>query len=171
MYAPSMLYSLPALAVDEEALADVQTNMMATALRKLGASKATPTAIRHGPYELGGLNIIDLRTELGISNLKFFRQAIFSESDAGKLLLISLKYTQIEAGITANILERPEIPLPYITATWITSLRSIYVPAQHLSNRNRLTPDCVQWPPRQMHHGQPYTLKIFPNTATRHQPG
>jgi hypothetical protein len=53
MYAPSMLYALPAVAVDEEALEDVQTHMMAAALQKLGASKTTPTAIRHGPHELG----------------------------------------------------------------------------------------------------------------------
>lgn len=123
MYAPSMLYALPAVAVDEEELARVQTSMMAVALQKLGASKTTPTAIRHGPTELGGLNIIDLRTEIGIRNLKFFRDAIFSESEAGNLLLISIKYTQIEAGISENILERPDIALSYLTPTWITSLR------------------------------------------------
>jgi hypothetical protein len=49
MYAPAMLYALPAVATDEENLAKVQTSMIATALQKLGASKTTPTAIRHGP--------------------------------------------------------------------------------------------------------------------------
>lgn len=72
MYTPSMLYALPAIAADKEALATVQTAMMGVALQKLGASKNTPTAIRHGPKEYGGLEVIDLRTELGISNLKFF---------------------------------------------------------------------------------------------------
>jgi hypothetical protein len=64
MYAPAMLYALAALAVDEEHLAPVQTSMITTALQKMGASKTTPTEIRHGPLEMGGLNIIDLRTEL-----------------------------------------------------------------------------------------------------------
>ena len=123
MYAPSMLYALPLVQVDEDELASIQTSMMAVALQKLGASKTTPTAIWHGPHEFGGLNIIDLRTELGSSNLKTFRDAIFSESEAGNLLLISTKYTQIEAGIPKHILERPDIILPYITPTWITSLR------------------------------------------------
>jgi hypothetical protein len=122
IYAPSMLYALPAFAANEEELGKIQTNMMATALQKLGAAKTTPTAIRHGPIELGGMNIIDLRTKPGISNLKNFRQAIYSGSNAGKLLLIRMKYTQIEAGISLHILEHPEVALPYITSTWITSL-------------------------------------------------
>jgi hypothetical protein len=65
----------------------------------------------------------DLRTELGISTLKFFRQAIYTGSETGKLLLMSLKYSQIEAGISEHLLERPDIHLPYITSTWITSMR------------------------------------------------
>ena len=96
MYAPSMLYTLPAMATDEENLASVQTSMITTALQKMGASKTTPIEIRHGPIEMGGLNIIDLRTELGISNLKFLRNAIYTGSEAGKLLIISLKYSQLE---------------------------------------------------------------------------
>ena len=56
MYTPAMTYVLPSLAADEENLASVQTLMMTTALQKLGASKTTPTAIRHGPHIFGGLN-------------------------------------------------------------------------------------------------------------------
>jgi hypothetical protein len=123
MYAPAMLYALPAVATDEENLAGVQTTMITIALQKLGASKTTPTEIRHGPLELGGLNILDLRTELGISNLKFLRTAIYTGSEAGKLLIMSLKYSQIEAGVPFNLLEQPNVTIPYMTPTWITSVR------------------------------------------------
>jgi ribonuclease HI len=97
--------------------------MMSIALQKLGASKTTPTVLRHGPSVFGGLNLVDLRTEVGISQIRFFRHAIYSGSEAGKLLLISLKYTQIEAGIAEPLLEQPEVHVSYITPTWITSLR------------------------------------------------
>lgn len=123
MYSPSMLYALPAIAADEENFAQVQSSMMQVAMQKLGASRATPAAIRHGPTELGGLNLLDMRTELGICQLRFFRQAIYSNSECGKLLLISVKYTQIEAGIPEHLLEHPDVYLSYITPTWITSLR------------------------------------------------
>jgi hypothetical protein len=123
MYAPAMLYALPAMAVDEEHLAPVQTSMTTTALQKMGASKTTPTEIRHGPLEMGGSTLIDLRTELGICNLKFLRNAIYTGSEARKLLLISLKYTQLEAGVPFNLLAKPHISIPYITPTWATSVR------------------------------------------------
>ena len=123
MYTPAMMYALPAIATNEENLAPVQTSMLATALQKLGASKTTPIAIRHGPLELGGLNLIDLRTELGICNLKFLRQAIYTGSEAGQLLIISLKYTQLEAGVSFNLLTQPGTNIPYLTPTWITSVR------------------------------------------------
>jgi hypothetical protein len=97
--------------------------MLLTALQKLGASTTTPTAIRHGPFAFGGLNLLDLRTELGICQIRFLRQAIYSGSEVGNLILFSIKYTQIEAGIPEPILERPDKFVSYITPTWITSLR------------------------------------------------
>jgi hypothetical protein len=123
MYAPATLYALPAIATDEENLGRIQARMLAISLQKLGASKTKPTPIRHGPYELGGLNLMDLRTELGISYLRFLRRAVYTGSEAGKLIILSVKYTQLEAGISYNILERPDIHVPYISSTWITSVR------------------------------------------------
>ena len=101
---------------------DVQRDLVETALQKMGASKTTPYPIRHGPPELGGLNIPDLRTETGIARIKFLRSAIYGDSEAGRLLLLSIKSTQLEAGIEDNILSHPHIPLLYLTGTWITSL-------------------------------------------------
>jgi hypothetical protein len=124
IYSPSMMYSLPAVSSNEEELSSVQTNLLGATLQKLGASSKTPTEIRHGPYELGGLNIMDLRTETGIARIKLFRDAIHSDSEVGRLILLSLKITQIEAGIKEPILEFPQITLPYISETWITSIRT-----------------------------------------------
>lgn len=123
IYAPSMMYSLPVVSSHEDDLASVQSDLVGATLQKLGASSKTPTEIRHGPYELGGLNILDLRTETGIASIKILRDAIWSDSEVGRLIKLSIKMTQIEAGIAKQILEAPCIPLPYITATWVTSIR------------------------------------------------
>ena len=80
-------------------------------------------AIRHGPKELGGLALMDLRTEFGISTIKYMRKAMRSGTEAGKLMILNVKYTKIEAGIKDSILEHPSIHLPYLTPTWITSIR------------------------------------------------
>ena len=68
---------------------------------------------------MGGLDLLDLRTELGISNLKFLRDAIYTESEAGKLLLMNLKYSQIEVGISEPLLEHIQIHLSYVTLSWV----------------------------------------------------
>ena len=89
-YGPSMRYVLPAISVDEEELGAVQTNILAAILNKLGHSSKTPTAIRHGPLEMGGLALIDLRTEVGISQIKYMRNAVYSDTEPGKLITMSL---------------------------------------------------------------------------------
>jgi hypothetical protein len=122
MYAPAMRYVLPCLAIDEEELEPIQTKVLKSMLQKLGYSSKLPTAIRHGPPELGGLALFDLRTELGISSLKNMRDAIYSHAEAGKLMILNVKYLQIESGISVLILEHPGIPISYLTPTWITSI-------------------------------------------------
>jgi hypothetical protein len=122
MYSPAMRYVLPCLAIDEEELGPVQTQVISAMLQKLGYSSKLPTAIRYGPAELGGLEFLDLQTELGISTLKYMRNKIYSNTEAGKLMLLNVKYSQIESGMSEPILEHPGIQIRYLTPTWITSI-------------------------------------------------
>jgi hypothetical protein len=122
-YGPAMGYVLPSLAVDEEELYPVQSHLLSVVLRRLGFSSKTPVALRHGPREMGGLELYDIRTEMGISQLKLMRNAIYSNTEVGKMIIMSLKYSQIEAGIIFPLLEAPGVALPYLTSTWITSVR------------------------------------------------
>jgi hypothetical protein len=123
IYTPSMRYPLAALAVDEEDLTSIQTKIIPVILQKLGINRNLPTPIRHGPTMLGGMELFDIRTEAGIEAIKYMRNAVYSQSDAGKLILTNVQYSQMESGITQPILEYPDIHLPYLTPTWITSIR------------------------------------------------
>ena len=123
-YIPStMRYGLAAVATDEEALGTVQSRVVQAILKRLHVQSTIPTAIRHGPHEFGGLEIYDLRTESGIESLKFFRDAIYCGSENGKLLRLNLHSSQLEAGIGPPLLEQPDIHVPYLTPTWLLSLR------------------------------------------------
>ena len=62
--------------------------------------------------------------------IKYFRNAIYTQSVVGELLILQLKCSQLEAGISNPILEEPTIDIPYITPSWIPSMR------QYLSNHN-----------------------------------
>ena len=130
IYIPSMRYSLAAIAADEEALAPVQSKIIQTILQKLHISSTTPTSLRHGPIELGGLGMYDLRTEAGVEALKFLSNLLYSDSEAGNLIRLNIQYSQRKAGVGYHILEQPDCFIQYLTPSWILSLR------QFLSNHN-----------------------------------
>ena len=123
IYRPAMLYSLPSIAVDEEAYGPVQSKILASILNGIGVARTIPTAIRHGPESMGGLALIDLRTEAGIAALKLLRDSVFSMSETGKMIMINLYHSQRESGIGTPLLERPDLSVSYLTPTWLTSIR------------------------------------------------
>lgn len=130
MYTPAITYPLPAIAANEEKFESVQSKILASVLRKMGAARHTPVPIRHGPVELGGLNLLDLRTESGISRIRYMFDAIYRKSEAGELLILNVKLSQIETGLQYPLLEHPSQSAPYATQnTWVMSLRRFL--AQH----------------------------------------
>jgi hypothetical protein len=80
--------------------------------------------------ELGGLALIDLQTEIRISTLKYMRDSIYSGKEIGKLMLLNIKFTQLESGLDVPLMENPGLHISYLTPTWITSVR------QFLSQHN-----------------------------------
>jgi hypothetical protein len=130
MYTPAMRYSLHAIAVDEEAFEAIQSKIIPTIVQKLGITSKIPTAVRHGPPEMGGLGLTDLRTEGGIEMIRFFRHAVYKDSSVGQLLRLSLQASQLESGLPNPLLENPFLHVKYLTPTWILSMR------QYMFNHN-----------------------------------
>ena len=130
IYTPSMRYSLAAVATNEEELSQVQSQISRVILQRLHIRSTIPTALRYGPIELGGLGLYDLRTEMGIEMLKYLRNALYSDSEAGNLIRLNLDYSQREAGVDFHLLEKPQLYLSYLTPSWILSVR------QFLGNNN-----------------------------------
>ena len=118
-----MWYSLAALAVNEQALSTIQSKIMKSPLQKMGYSSTIPTSIRHGPKELGGLGLYNIRTEAGLEAINFFRNSVYENSEMGKLLRINLEHSQRESRILQPLLEFPNIYVPYSTPSWLMSLR------------------------------------------------
>ena len=115
---PAMKYSLPGVAVDEEFLAPVQSRVLAAMLNGLGVARTLSTSIPQGPLSMGGLALLDLRTEAGISAIKLLRDSLFAISETGGMLLLNLYYSQLESGIGKPLLSTPwSIAISYHTPT------------------------------------------------------
>ena len=109
IYTPSIRYILPALSVDEKHLEEIQTRSLEAILLRQGFNRNFPRRIIHGPQAWSGLGILDIETEGGLSQIKEFRHAIYGESEPGKLMLCSLKYSQMESGLGLHLLEDPHV--------------------------------------------------------------
>jgi hypothetical protein len=91
----------------------------------MGVQSTIPAVIvRHGTPELGGLAIYDdLQTEAALEAVKFFRNSIYTDSENRNLLRLNLQYSQLESGVGDPLLERPDLHIPYLTPTWLLSMR------------------------------------------------
>lgn len=52
--------------------------------------------------------------------IRFFRHALYK---VGQLLLMSLKASQLEAALPNKLFEEPSLEIPYLTPTWVLSMR------------------------------------------------
>lgn len=120
MYGPAITYPLPALAVNEEDLHEIQTTIIPEILNHMGYPRTLPREVRHG---MGGVALLDIRTEYGIQVIQQFRDALFADGEVGKLMKISLRYSQLECGMPDALLEHPDQYYAYLTPTWVLSMR------------------------------------------------
>ena len=130
IYTPAMKYCLLEVDVDEEFLAPVQSLVLAAILNSLGVARTLPTSIRHGSLSMGGLELLDLQTEAGISAIKLLNDSIFAMSETGKTILLNLYYSQVELGIGEPLLSISSIAISYLTPTWMTSVSRQFI-SQH----------------------------------------
>ena len=74
---------------------------------------------------MGGHGLYDLRTELGMETLKFLRDSLYTDSEAGNLIRINLDYSsQREAAVDFHLLEKPDRGyISYLTPSWVMSIR------------------------------------------------
>ena len=123
IYIRWMRSGLAAMAIDEEEFEPVQSFVIRSILKEMGVLSTILAAIRHGPPELGGLAVYDLRTEAGLEAVIFFRNSIYADLENGNLLRLNMQYSQLESGVGDLLLERPNLYIPYLTLTWLLSLQ------------------------------------------------
>lgn len=128
-YLPSVRYSLPVTSMTPAELHKVQSLMTATILNKLGYNRHYPHAVAFAPPAVFGCGLIDLRLEQGLLQIQSLLDYVGTDQKVGRVMLISLRHLQVEAGVSFDILQQPETPLVYLTECWLLSLRRFC--AQH----------------------------------------
>ena len=122
-YLPSVRYSLPVTSMTSLELHRVQSLMTSTVLNRLGYNRHYPHAVAFAPTKVFGCGLIDLRIEQGLLQIQALLDYVGTEHRIGDVMVTSLRHLQVEAGVSFDVLQHPQLPLPYLTECWLVSLR------------------------------------------------
>jgi hypothetical protein len=117
-------YPLGATCFTKKQCSKIQSRYLPTFLSKMGINRTTPTAVRNGPPELGGMEIFQVDTEQGIQHTKLMIAHIRKEDEVGRMLRISIDHLQLQAGVSWPVLSQPGhmtrkyVDTCYVSHTW-----------------------------------------------------
>ena len=77
----------------------------------------------HAPRHQFGVGLMDLRIEQGFAQLQSLLDYIGTDHKIGRVMLISLRHLQIEAGVSFDLLDTPSVKVTYLTDCWLVSLQ------------------------------------------------
>ncbi len=92
-------------------------------LNCLGYNRHYPHAATFAPTTLFGCGLLDLRLEQGLSHLQALLDYVGTDHKVGRVMIISLRTLQIEAGVSFDLLRHPHIHVPHVSECWIIQLR------------------------------------------------
>ena len=102
----------------------IQAQYLPNLLSKMGINQMTPTSVRHGPPNLGGIDIFRLDMEQGVQHTKLVIGHFCKDDEVGKMLHISLDHLQLLAGVSWPVLSQPGhiqwtyVDPCYLSHTW-----------------------------------------------------
>jgi hypothetical protein len=102
----------------------IQLKYLPPFLLRMGINRSMATAVRHGPLELGGMEVFSLETEQGIQHTKMLLSHVRKQDQVDRMLLLSLDQLQLQAGVSWPVLSRngatqwEYVDPCYLTHTW-----------------------------------------------------
>ncbi len=104
-------YTLPISHHTSKSLRRLQSPATRATLIKLGFNRHTPLVVVFGAVHFGGLAFRDLAVEQGIEQLCLIIRHIRSKPDQGNLLMITLHWWQLVAGISVSLWANPHLSI------------------------------------------------------------
>jgi hypothetical protein len=106
-FRPQLTFCLGALFLQERECDQIQGPALRATLSKLHLNRNTARSIIFGPQRYGGLNLPNLYTSQGISQLTLLIGHIRIGDDTGSLMLIDLSHLQLQVGSSTLFLNLP----------------------------------------------------------------
>jgi exonuclease III len=127
-YLPSITYSLPMTPLTLQQCTDLNTRVLQVLLPKCGYNRNMSSAIRYAPVQFGGAGFRHLYTEQGALQLQQIIKYLNSPTTTiGKLLRISISWTQAFLGTSQPFLTATNQKFPPIGNSWLMDLRAFLI--------------------------------------------
>ena len=123
-YIPSVKYSLPVTSMQASDLHAVQSKMTASILNSLGYNQHYPHSVAFAPQHVFGVGLYDIRLEQGFAQIQALLDYVGTDHKVGKVILISLRHLQAEAGVSFDLFRTPTTPVCYLTDCWLVGIRN-----------------------------------------------
>ena len=96
-------YSMPISTFSEEECKYIMAPAIAIGLQKSGICSTFPTAARHAPITSGGLHVLNLHTEMGVSRTVSLLEHCHRNTPTGDLIHLNIEHLVLEAGLYGPI--------------------------------------------------------------------
>lgn len=108
VYSPSTRYGMHVTISNDKTLDKIQAPIIAAILNSMGYNSHFPKAMRHGPMELGGAGILDLKTIHGSTKAQHILQHIRINRSTGQTMRIAVDWVQQLIGTSTPLLEEKQ---------------------------------------------------------------
>jgi hypothetical protein len=102
----------------------VQSKMTASILNSLGYNQHYPHSVAFAPQHVFGVGLYDIRLEQGFAQIQALLDYVGTDHKVGKVILISLRHLQAEAGVSFDLFRTPTTPVCYLTDCWLVGIRN-----------------------------------------------
>jgi hypothetical protein len=123
-YLPSIVYGTPATTVSQQECYDIQKPVVNAILPKIGISIKAHRSVVFGTAQFGGLCLQQLAAYQGHNRLQYLIGHLRSNITTGKLMRSMLEYTQLECGLSVNVLQEDyeRYSRVLLTENWTTGI-------------------------------------------------
>jgi Reverse transcriptase (RNA-dependent DNA polymerase) len=122
VYIPSMIYTLPAMSLNEEETNYIQQPAIQRFIRVIGFEKSFPRAAVYASIKYGGLGLPHLYAYSSSCKVECVLGNINMDTELGKLIIVDLDWIQMNTWLSTPILEYGFV-ISYLPRNWITSIQ------------------------------------------------
>ena len=123
VYQPSVSYVLNLSTFNKKQCHQLTIKPTRLFLQKCSFSSTMHRSIVYGPRSSGGLGFRHAFTEQGIGHLLKLIQSLRTNGQSKSLLLLTIHWLHVNAGVGYNLLQYPSRPCPHLEGTWLRSTR------------------------------------------------